>query len=217
MKRAFSCLALLFGVLPALTACGNYDYFERVSEIKSDIFCAETEEFTVSLSCISREYPYVMDGIAGERTQLMEIVLTDDGAEEREYCVYVLGDKTWGGEMSYRSVRGDYFFSQSVETFPSQSVSLRVEWGDEVREISATTVKNDRTLTPEQALNKAVEAEKETVDSLMQDGAFQGEFHVRLLRRNVTYYYVGIVDRAGKTVALLLDAESGEVLARRAQ
>ena len=216
MKKAFSCALVLFGILPAVAACGKYDYMSRVSEIKSDIFLAETEEFTVSLSCISREYPYAMDGVAGEHTQIIEIILTDGGEEEREYCVYVLGEKTRGGEMSYRSVRGDYFYSESTEVFPQESVSLRIEWEDEVREISATSVKNERMLKPEQALEKAIEAEKEAVDQLMQDGAFRGEFHVRLLRRKATYYYVGIIDREGKTIALLLDAESGEVLARRA-
>jgi len=38
---------------------------------------------------------------------------------------------------------------------------------------------------------------------------------VRLLRRNTNYYYVGIVDTDGKTISLLLNSETGEVLARR--
>lgn len=42
-----------------------------------------------------------------------------------------------------------------------------------------------------------------------------GEFHVRLLRRDANYYYVGIVDGKGHTISLLLDSETGETLARR--
>ena len=59
-------------------------------------------------------------------------------------------------------------------------------------------------------------AEKETIANMTQNGAFGGEFYVRLLRRDKNYYYVGIIDTSGKTVSLLLDGESGEVLARRA-
>ena len=33
---------------------------------------------------------------------------------------------------------------------------------------------------------------------------FYGEFYVRLLRRNVNYYYVGIVDESGNTLSLHL-------------
>lgn len=38
---------------------------------------------------------------------------------------------------------------------------------------------------------------------------------MRLLRRDKNYYYVGITDCTGKTISLLLNAETGEVLARR--
>ncbi len=216
MKKAFCSLLALLALLPALSACSAYDYFERVSEIKSDIFLAETEEFSLSLACVSREHPYLSDGVPCERSSLVEITLTDDGARERDYRVYVLDEKTWGGDMSYRSVRGDYFYSQGVEKFPETSVSLRVEWEEGAREICATSVRSETTLTPQQALDAAVQAERETVEALTKDGVFAGEFYVRLLRRKSNYYYIGIVDGAGNTTSLLLDAETGEVLARRA-
>ena len=43
---------------------------------------------------------------------------------------------------------------------------------------------------------------------------FEGEFTVRLMRRSRNYYFVGITGKK-ENAALLLDAETGEVLARR--
>ena len=64
-------------------------------------------------------------------------------------------------------------------------------------------------------LEYAIKAEKETVKQMTRDGNFLGEFYIRLLRRNINYYYVGITDLNGTTVSLLLDSETGEVLAKR--
>lgn len=214
MKKHY---ALLLAALlaPALTACGKqYDYSAHISEARRDIFRAETEEFTVELFCISREYPYASDGVACPMTDVVEISLTPAQPSDADYSVYVLGEDPWGGETAFRNMYGDRFLSKSVESFPQGSVSLKVEWGEETREVTATSVKNEATLSVEEALSSAVQAEKEKVEAQFEGGTFRGEFYVRLLRRDKNYYYVGIIDEGG-CLSLLLDAETGEVLARR--
>ena len=208
----FGLISLLFG----LTACAaRYDYTQHLSEVKRDIFLASTEEFSVTLSCISREHPYASDGISCPMTSIGEVTLVAKSGASSDYSVYVLGEETWGGEMSFRSVEDDWFYSASMQTFPQNTVTLRVEWEDETREFVATSVKNEHTMSAEEALEKAIEHEKDYIARLTQDGVFEGEFRVRLLRRDVNYYYVGIVAKDGSVLALLLNAESGEVLARR--
>ena len=167
MKKSCLSLVLLGALLPALTACGGYDYTDHISEAREDIFCAETEE------------------------------------------------KDWGGETSFRNTRGDYFYSQTVEAFPETSVTMRIVWDGGERELTATSVKNENTISVDEALDFALKKEKDTVARMTRNGKFFGEFYVRLLRRNTNYYYVGIVDTDGKTISLLLNSETGEVLARR--
>ncbi len=203
-------------LLPALflAGCGKkQDYSAHISEVRSDIFIAETEEFSITLFCSEREYPYADDGVACPRSKLAEISLV--AKEETDYFVYVTGDEGFGGETSYRNVRGDHYFSQGVETFPEGSVKMRVEWGDEVREVVATSVRTEKTISPQEALQAAVGHEEEVLSRMTQDGEFFGEFRVRLLKRDATYYYVGIVNKSGGTISLLLNSETGEVLARR--
>ena len=117
--------------------------------------------------------------------------------------------------MSFRSVTGDWFYSRSVEAFPSGSLSVKVVKDGAQEEILATSVKTENTLTPREALEKAVDAEHDALAKMTRNGVFYGEFHVRLLRRDKNYYYVGVIDSEGNILALLLDSETGEVLARR--
>ncbi len=215
MKKPISAFLLILSMLPALTACGGYDYSAHISEAKSDLFCAETDEFTVTVSCVSREYPYVADGITCPMNSVMEVSLVPAKPQICDYEVYLLGETTWGGETSFRTYAGDYFYSESVRKFPEGSVTVQIKWEDETRELTATSVKNEKTLSVNEILEYAIKAEKETVKQMTCDGNFLGEFYIRLLRRNINYYYVGITDLNGTTVSLLLDSETGEVLAKR--
>ena len=215
MKKPISAFLLILSMLPALTACGGYDYSAHISEAKSDLFCAETDEFTVTVSCVSREYPYVADGITCPMNSVMEVSLVPAKSQICDYEVYLLGETTWGGETSFRTYAGDYFYSESVRKFPEGSVTVQIKWEDETRELTATSVKNEKTLSVNEILEYAIKAEKETVKQMTCDGNFLGEFYIRLLRRNINYYYVGITDLNGTTVSLLLDSETGEVLAKR--
>lgn len=198
----------------SLTACGSTDYYQFVSDERSDLFYAETEKFSLALSCVDREHPFLTDGVVSPRSKTVEITLTEKQPTGEKYEVYLLEDVPRGGEMSFRNVTSDYYYSRGVEEFPGGTVSLRVIGGGETVELAATSVKNEKTLSAREALEFAVAAEKETIKNLSTDG-FRGEFHVRLLRRDKNYYYVGIVDSSGGTVSLLLDSETGAVLARR--
>lgn len=214
MKKLFLLLIPLLA-LPSLAGCKGEDYTKYLSFVKSDVFVAETEDFSLTLSCITREVPYASDGVACAGQQLIEIELKPvetDGTES--YSVVLEGTPALSGELSYRSVQGDWFLSQSVTSFPAGSVSLRLSKDGESTELTASSVRTENTLTPEEALNFAVQAESELIGRMTAGKTFHGEFQVRLLRRGRTYYYVGIVGEK-ENAALLLDAETGEVLARR--
>ncbi len=214
MKKFFP-LSLAVFALPLFAGCGKaYDYTRDLSEVKRDIFLAETEDFSLTLSCGEREYPYASDGVACPMTSLCEISVKCKEYTGETVSVFVLGETEWGGEMSFRNVRDDFYYSSGLTEELKGPVSLRVEIGESVTEVVATSVKTEKTLSPEEALSCAVAAEKEYIKARMQGGEFAGEFRVRLLRREICYYYVGIVDSA-RTLSLLLDAETGEVLARR--
>lgn len=207
---------MLLLLSPVLAGCGKYDYTAHISDERCDLFLAETENYTVTVSCRIRENPYALDGVAGERVRMVEIVLAERAPSGAEYEAYFIEDVPRGGDMSFRNVSGDYAYSRTVTDFPSGSLSLRIVKDGAAEDLLLTSVKTERTLSTEEILSRAIEAERPLIESLTVGKQFCGEFHVRLLRRDKTYYYVGIVDRNGKTVALLLDSETGETLARRA-
>ena len=91
---------------------------------------------------------------------------------------------------------------------------MRLSEDGKTTELTATSVRTEKTLSPEEALNFAVDAERELLGRMTAGNTFEGEFTVRLMRRSRNYYFVGITGKK-ENAALLIDAETGEVLARR--
>ena len=202
-------------VLLTAAACAPYDYSDRLSEVRSDLFIAETEDFTLTLACVEREYPYADDGIPCPMTKSVQITLAPAGTPADEVTISVgEGAAQWGGDASFRTAYGDFYLSQGVDAFPEGSVDVRVVWGGKEVAIAATSVRTPQTISPEEALSRFVKSESEALSRMEREGVFCGEFRVRLLRRDKNYYYVAVTD-GEKHIALLLDAQTGETLARR--
>ncbi len=211
MKKRTLCTLFMAGIVPLLAACAPYDYTRHLSEVRSDLFLAQSEAFTLTLACVSREYPYADDGIACPMTDYVEISLVPTGDVPQKAEVYT---PNGGGEASFDAVSGEYRYSEGVDAFPQEQIALTVVWGEARHEIVATSVKSEKTVSPQDALSVLVHEEREALGRMERENVFCGEFRIRLLRRDKNYYYAAVLN--GETcIALLLDADTGEVLARR--
>lgn len=208
-------ISVLTAATAALSACGKTNYSDYISELRSDLFYAETQNYTVTLACVERENPYLADGIAGKMTKIVEIILTDNEHKSGYTVTAKYGETELGGETSYRNLRGDNFYSESVKTFPEGSVSLTVTYDGKSETMVASSVKNEHTMSCDQVMEKVTAGESELLADMGREGSFEGEFYIRLLKRDKAYYYVGIIARDGTTTSLLLNAETGETVARR--
>lgn len=214
MKRRFCTIFIVVILFPLLAACKQESYAQYVSEIKSDVFCAQTEQFSLTISCSSREYPYADDGVPCPMSNVIEATLTPVNRVSGDVAVYA-ADQSWGGEASFSSVHGDYRFSQGVTSFPAQTIDVTVTWGNETYTIAATSVRTKDTLSPDDALDVLVKNEHETLSRMYKEGVFCAEIRIRLMRRDKNYYYTCVTNQETQ-ISLLIDAQTGEILARRA-
>ena len=83
MKKAALFLLVPLLSLVLLAGCKGTDYTKHLSDVRSDLFAAETEDFSLTISCITRETPYAADGVACTRSDLIEIVLKPAADRER--------------------------------------------------------------------------------------------------------------------------------------
>ncbi len=200
---------------PLIKNANRLDYFDYVSELRSNILLAENDRFSLRAFAVEKEYPYASDGVRREMTKRAEIYLIAPSGEKACVVDFTVNGQKYGGEMSYDNVKEEYFFSVSVDLSDCQSADFTVKYGDETALLKAKTIKRSDTLSPRAALEKLKENETGTFEALTADNAFVGEIYLRLICDESPYYYIGLIEKNGKIRAYLLAADSGKVLAKR--
>ena len=217
-KHFFQALALLlFSVLLLLfPACKQEtDYFSYVSELRENILLAKTETLSLRAYAVQKEIPYETDGVARETSTRAEIYLSAPSGDKTCKISFTVDGKCYGGEMSYDNVKAEYYYSCTLDISSLLELSFEVEYGEEKSTLLAVSVKTETTLSPQAVLEHLRKTEKDFFESMTDKYGFTGEIYLRLLYEDAPYYYVGVIDRNGKTTAFLLNAETGKILAKR--
>lgn len=207
--------ALLFGCLLFSSCKAQTDYFSRVSENRSNIFLCGTENFSLKIYAATRENPYVADGVPREPVPKTEVFLTAAETTEAPVIALAVNGREYGGDMSFDNAKTVYYYSCTLDSSECVSIPVRVTYKGTTVETNAVSVKTETTLSPRAALETVLKSESEKINSMTDKNGFAGEFYIRLICEDELYYYVGIVDRNGKILSLLLNAESGKILAKR--
>lgn len=192
------------------------DYLPYVSELRSNILLAHTENFSLRVYSVTKENPYIPDGIPHECNTRAEVYLT--ALEGKENCAvyFTVDGQEYGGDMSYDNVKAEYFFSCTLDISNVETMPCRIEYGKQTLDLTAATIRQANTLNAKDVLKALENAESELFSSLTDHYGFAGEIYIRLIYEETPYYYVGIIDRNGHINAFLLNAQTGKILAKRA-
>ena len=216
-NTAFALLtvALLFTAFFLGGCKRDFDYFDYVSELRCNVLTAETDGFSLRVYALEKEYPYEMDGIKRDVSTRAEFRLIAPSGDANCTLFFSYGNERQGGELSYDSVRAEYYYSCSLDIANADEIVCSLVYGEKEIELCAKTVKTADTITPKNALQRVVETDGETFSALTDKYGFSGEICIRLIYEEAPYYYVSVVNRNGKVTAYLLNAESGKILAKR--
>lgn len=221
-KHGLSLLKMLFSLLLALIVLGGFascqkeiDYMDYVSELRSNIFLASEQNFDLRIYAVSKENPYLTDGIPKERSTRVEVYLVAPEGDKTCKIFFTFDGKEYGGEMSFDNVKTEYYFSCSLDVSRTSELPCRLEYGETTLELNARSVLAEDTIPAEGILKILQTAESELFASLTDEYGFAGEIYIRLIYEDAPYYYVGIIDRNGHIHAFLLNATTGKIVAKR--
>lgn len=214
--RATLFFLLLLCLSSCLFACHKeINYFDYVSELRRNVLLASDEEFSLRVYSVFKESPYSADGVPRETNVRTELWLVAPSGEKECSVSFEIDGKTHGGEMSYDQVKAEYYFACPLDIAALSSLTCSITHGETERELTAQSVLGEKTLSPEAVLKNLVTAESELFASMTDKYGFAGEIYLRLIYEDSPYYYVGVIDRSGKTNAFLINATSGKILAKR--
>ena len=204
-------------LLPLIHSAKALDYFDYVSELRSNILIAKSTDYQLKAYAVEKEYPYSPDGIPRDVSKRAEIYFTAPSGNKSCHLSFKINGTSYNGEASYDNVKSEYFFSVSADISAVQSLDFEITYGEESLRLTANTVKKEKTLSPREILSKLRENEPSVFTELTTADGFAGEIYIRLISENEPYYYVGLIQKNGDIQAYLLNSENGKILAKRKQ
>ena len=205
-----------FCLFPYLTACKKtIDYFSYVSELRDNIFLAESEDFSLRIYSVQKESPYIADGIPQESSARTELYLLAPTNCEPYSIHFNIAGKEYGGELSYDNVKSEYYLYLSLDLSKEKSLSCRLEYNAECVELEANSVLCGEEIPPKTLLQNLQTENADLFSAMTDKYGFCGEIYFRLIYEGSPYYYVGIIHRNGEITAFLINAKTGKTLARR--
>lgn len=209
------CLALLCMLLTVACKKQGVNYEKYVSELRNNIFLAETETLSLRIYSTNKETPYAADGVPQETSPRTEVYLVAPEGDEVCSLTFTVGGKEYGGEMSFDNVRAEYYFYCTLDTSLLSEITCKINYGGTENELTAKSVRTETMLSHGEILNGLLSAENALFSGLTDKYGFAGEIYIRLIFEDAPYYYVGVIDRSGNITAFLINGETGKILAKR--
>ena len=223
MKNTIKKLLILFVTIISfaftLVGCGetvNLD--EYISQLRLSVYEGESQNFKVVCYAEKRETPFNADGVVGEIKNAVIIKVSFlNGAPNDANATLSYGSESYQTALNYNPVSEKSNATVYVENLPSlPSINIEITSGDICEKVTLSSVIFDNTVTYSEALKSVINSDKEKSNRLFGGGEESAEIHVRLIRTDgKNYYYVGIVEKGGKTSAYLVDGETATILAKK--
>ena len=191
------------------------DYFTYVSELRSNIFLAENENFSLRIYSVYRESPYDADGIPQETFSRTEVYLRAPTNETHYSISFQMDGKTYGGELSYDNIKSEYYLYCPVDVSTQAFLTCNISFQETEISMQALSVLEKDCLSPQNVLQCLLKEETELFANLTDKYGFSGEIYLRLIYEDAPYYYIGVIDRNKTVHAFLLHAKTGKILAKR--
>ena len=225
MKKLFALLLCFLSVF-AFTACKSESddaLKSHISFLQTDSYYGECELYTVYLTAGEKEVPYIADGVCGDMKEFCRLTIrTKDNT-------IINGNFTYKFTYNEEEVSGvfskDYGNSMSADTgvkAHAKGISnLIISNGENEYSVELKDNMADNKITVDKAYEIAKSEFKERIGEETADGKeFNKEINIKFVNdwtdvNSEYYYYVAFIgaDRSG--YAVLIDRNSGEIIAKR--
>lgn len=226
MKKKILCLLVLTLCLFGLTACksSKIDLTNYLIEERNCLFTAEDDDYSVTFSTGLREKNYALDGVKNEMMDFAVLTLAriDRQPILTSECQYVLtiNDEVLRGQLTKSDL--DNTFSCDLEKFVSNdsSIHVKIDFQGYTFEKDLTNTTGEFTVDKTAAIKLANGELGEELNNFNKDKN-NFEAVMKIVKDYSTsdvknyYWYVGVVAKNGETLGVLIDAVSGEVIAKK--
>lgn len=227
MKKKFLIIALCILSLGSLSACGSakIDLNDYIIEERATLYSACDDMYTVTLSTGMREVDYCLDGTINEMTDFSVLTLArNDGdpmANDTYAYTVTIGEETVTGSLNKSQVDNSYSIDLERAIPNDQLINVKIAFTGYTFHQDLTNTSQDFTVDMVTAIDIANKELASDLAELLKDKNVKIEVVTKILKDYSTdevkryYWYVGAITTNGDTLGVLIDANSGEIIAKK--
>ena len=224
-KRIAFCLMFLIMII-SLCACGKskLNLNDYVIERRENLFTANDNLYSVTFSTGTREANYNFDGIVNEMVPfgVLTISRNDNLPMSNDTYSYtvIINDQSYNGFLENISNNS---YSADLETNVTNDaiISVQISFTGYTFNQNMENVNSNFQVDNSTALTIAQKELKENINNILSDKNIKIEVVTKIMKDHSNeelknyYWYIGIISTHGDTMGILLDANSGEVIAKK--
>lgn len=227
MKKKLLIFMMLAIFVLGFSACGStkIDLNDYLIERRNNLFTAEDEMYGVTFSSGTREENYALDGIRNNMQDFAILTLYRlDGnmlAKDTYTYIVTIDGEQFTGYLENSAVDNSYSADLAVNVVDSAVVNVQISFigynfNEDLTNVSSTFNVDSKT-----AISIASNELSEAINNITSDKNVKIEAVMKVLKDSSTseavsyYWYVGVVSTNGDTLGILIDANSGDIVAKK--
>ena len=227
MKKKICLLALLLCLVP-LTACGknyNINLADRVIEKRENLFVAYDDLYSATLSTGTREQDYNLDGVVTEAVPFGILTLTRTDlhplANDTYSYIVTINDQKYSGFLTKSNTDNSYSADIEANTLGDEAVNVKISFTGYTFDQDLTNISKDFQVDSNAALKVAEKELKADLKNVLANKNVSIEVVMKVLKDHSNqdlknyYWYVGVVATTGETFGILIDANNGNIIAKK--
>lgn len=227
MKKKIAICALFALMVVCLSACGktSFNLSDYVIEKREHIYSACDDLYCVTLSTGTRENNYDFDGIVNEHVPFGILTLTRKGnktlANDNYSYIVTIGEQTFSGFLCKNNTDNSYSADLEVNEIGEQPVNVQISFTGYTFNQNLEHTSANFQVDSASALKVAEKELKDDIQNLISDKNTHIEVVMKIMKDHSNeelktyYWYVGVISTNGDTLGILLDANSGEIVAKK--
>lgn len=226
MKKKILIVALFVLCLFGFVGCGKskINLADFLIEQRENLFTACDDLYSVSFSTGMRESNYSFDGVINEKVPFGVLTLTRNQnlplANDTYTYVVKINEETHTGFLE-KGNNNSYSADLEVNTVGDESINVQISFTGYTFNQNLTNTSSNFQVDGQTALNIAQKELGENVANLLKDKNVKIEVVMKLMKDfsnedlQSYYWYVGIISTNGDTLGLLVDANTGDIIAKK--
>lgn len=219
MKKLIAIISILTCFTFVFSACNKSNsLLPHVSELRTELYQGEGQNFSLKAGCGFKESPFVNDGKVGKTSNALTFKLMNKETDDATYSLaFNFNQIEYKGVFKLNPITNTVTCDIEVDNFNLKEFTVKISSGAKSEEIVLKSIVPDTAITYATALDYLIKNQSALISHYTDsEGAFNAEIYLRILiKDNAPYWYVGIASGNEKLKALLIDGTNGEILAIR--